>query len=344
MPFVLYCKPNCTKVNGLLQRNNTLYTASDFIESGFLFASFDGNSNVIMPDKESDKILFEKELFTVTSQKDEMQRIDLNTKKNFENLVQSGIEAINNDFFKKIVLSRKETVSLQTFDLLETFQKLLQLYPSAFVYCFYHPKIGTWLGASPEQLVRSDGKSFETVALAGTQKDTGADKIEWQSKEQEEQQIVTDYIVGKLKNSTSDLKVSPPFSVKAGMLWHIKTTINAVLKEDTNLKHIVQLLHPTPAVCGLPKEKAKAFILKNEMYNRKYYTGYLGELTKVSKNDNLSSDLFVNLRCMEINGNSAHIYIGCGITKDSSPEKEWEESVNKALTMKRVLNNGAIKQ
>ena len=340
LPFVLYSKPNSDTVLGLLQQDDTLYSVSDFNERGFLFASFDGNSNVIIPEERSDKISFEKDFLAVKVLEDKIQEHNENTRDNFEKLVQSGIEAINANYFKKIVLSRKESVSLVKFDLLDTFQKLLQLYPSAFVYCFYHPKIGTWLGASPEQLVRSNGKNFETVSLAGTQKDRGSGEIEWQPKEQEEQQIVTDYIVAKLQSVASNLKVSQPYSMKAGMLWHIKTKINAFFTNDSNLQQIVQLLHPTPAVCGLPKEEAKAFILKNEMYDRRYYTGFLGELNseEISDSLGLGSDLFVNLRCMEIEGNVAHIYIGCGITKDSVAVKEWEESKNKSLTMKRVLN------
>jgi isochorismate synthase len=338
LPFVVYCKPNSSKVLGLLQQDDRLYSTSDFKESGFLFASFDGNLKAMIPEGLSDPIIFDKDFTPFNTKDSKIEHQNRSDKKNFEELVQSGIDAITSNNFKKVVLSRKETVSLNEFDLLGTFQRLLQLYPTAFVYCFFHPKIGTWLGATPEQLIQSNGKSFQTVSLAGTQKDLGVTPIKWQAKEQEEQQFVTDYIVDKLKNKVSDCMVSAPFNVKAGLVWHIKTTINAVFKIDTNLKQIVELLHPTPAVCGLPTEEAKAFILKKEGYNRKFYTGFLGELNSKDLNNASTSDLFVNLRCMEIEGNQAHIYIGCGITKDSIPEKEWEESLNKSVTMKRVLS------
>jgi isochorismate synthase len=338
LPFVVYCKPNSSKVVGLLQQDDRLYSTADFKESGFLFASFDGNSKVMIPEALSDRITFDKDFSGFEPEEKIIEHQNTSEKKNFEALVQLGIDAISKNNFKKVVLSRKETVSLNEFDLLEAFQRLLHLYPTAFVYCFFHPKIGTWLGATPEQLIQSDGKGFETVSLAGTQKDVGNTQIKWHSKEQEEQQFVTDYIVEKLKNKVSDCMVSAPFNVKAGLVWHIKTTINAVFNTDTNLKQIVELLHPTPAVCGLPKEDAKAFILKKEGYDRKFYTGFLGELNSKDVNNASTSDLFVNLRCMEIDGNQAHIYIGCGITKDSVPEKEWEESLNKSVTMKRVLS------
>ena len=132
--------------------------------------------------------------------------------------------------------------------------------------------------------------------------------------------------------------VSEPYSIKAGSIWHIKTDISGVLNEDSNLEEVVNTLHPTPAVCGLPKKKAKAFIIENENYERTFYTGFLGELNSSFAYNAVSSDLYVNLRSMQIKENTANLYIGCGITKESIPENEWEESVNKSMTMKRVLN------
>jgi isochorismate synthase len=73
---------------------------------------------------------------------------------------------------------------------------------------------------------------------------------------------------------------------------------------------VISVLHPTPAVCGLPKQEAKDFILENEGYDRKYYTGFLGELNKEAFNkETLKSDLYVNLRCMKIKDNQAHLYV-----------------------------------
>jgi isochorismate synthase len=72
------------------------------------------------------------------------------------------------------------------------------------------------------------------------------------------------------------------------------------------------------------------FILKNEGIRQEYYTGFLGELNKEGFNkDTLKSDLYVNLRCMKIIKDQAHLYMGCGITKDSNPRKEWRASTNR---------------
>jgi isochorismate synthase len=341
LPFVLYCKPNSDSVIGLLQSNDVLYTVVDFSESGFVFASFDGNQKYYIPEKDSDTIHFviEKEIKSETEM--EISVPNSESKVFFETLVKNGIQAIEKKQFKKVVLSRKETVTLTEFDLIITFKKLVQLYPVAFVYCFFHPKVGLWIGATPEQLVKVDGGIFKTMALAGTQKNTDKEEVKWHDKEKEEQQFVTDYIVSELNKVSDDLLVSKPHSVKAGSIWHIKTDISGQLNSTTNLEEVIRLLHPTPAVCGLPKQESKDFIVENEDYDRTFYTGFLGELNTSSATDKRSSDLFVNLRCMSIDEDfdsaQANLYMGCGITKDSIPEKEWEESVNKSMTMKKVL-------
>mgnify|MGYP003945639489 FL=1 len=287
----------------------------------------------MIPEKESEIIttVFQKKEIVI--QEKERHLSDEAAQRQFENLVKKGIQAIENHEFKKVVLSRKESLNLMDFDVITAFESLVQLYPTTFVYCFYHPKVGTWLGATPEQLVKANESEFKTIALAGTQKDTGSNEVVWLKKEQEEQQFVTDYIVEKLKNVASELLVSKPYSLKAGSIWHIKTDISGTLNSSSSLQQVIQLLHPTPAVCGFPKDKSKAFILENEKYDRTFYTGFLGELNIGDK-----TDLFVNLRCMQIDKAKAHLFMGCGITKDSIPEKEWEESINKSMTMKKILN------
>ena len=333
LPFVLYKKPKDSNIIGLFQKNDTVFSVNDFTEKGFVFASFDGSKTFLIPENESEIVsaIFQKKEITILEKNQDVPNEA--AKNQFETLVAKGIQAIENNEFKKVVLSRKESLNLVDFDLITAFEKLVQLYPTAFVYCFYHPKIGTWLGATPEQLLKANDTQFQTIALAGTQKETGSNEVIWPKKEQEEQQFVTDYIVEKLKEVASEVLVSKPFSFKAGSIWHIKTDISGTLNSGSSLQKVIQLLHPTPAVCGFPKEQSKEFIIENENYNRNFYTGFLGEL-----NIKNQTDLFVNLRCMEIDEAQAHLFMGCGITKDSIPEKEWEESKNKSATMKRILD------
>ena len=338
LPFVLYCKPNSDRIVGLFQNNDHLYFLENFNETGFVFAPFDGDAIPYIPQKYSD-VLVEKvtvsdfyvETITTDSTDEQAKNI-------FEGLVRKGLEAIENNQFQKVVLSRKELVDLIDYDLETVFKKLIYNYPSAFNYCFYHPKIGIWFGATPEQFLKLNQKSMQTVALAGTQVAGNSDKINWNEKEKVEQQLVTDFITSGLVGKVNKLVVSSPYSVKAGNLWHIKTDITATLKSKKAIAEIMIALHPTAAVCGLPKEAAKAFILENEEFDREYYSGFLGELNiDFATFRTQQTDLFVNLRCMKIVGKSAELFVGCGITKDSIPADEYNETVNKSMTMRRVL-------
>ena len=338
LPFVLYCKPNSDRIVGLFQKNDHLYFLENFKETGFVFAPFDGDAIPYIPQKYSD-VLVEKVTISdfyvetiITDSTDEQ------AKNTFESLVRKGLEAIKNNQFQKVVLSRKELVDLIDYDLETVFKKLIYNYPSAFNYCFYHPKIGIWFGATPEQFLKLNQKSLQTVALAGTQVEGVSDKINWNEKEKEEQQLVTDFITSGLVGKVNKLVVSSPYSVKAGNLRHIKTDITSTIKSKKAISEIILALHPTAAVCGLPKEAAKAFILENEKYDREYYSGFLGELNiDLATFRTAQSDLFVNLRCMKIKGKVAELFVGCGITAASIPGDEFLETVNKSMTIKRVL-------
>jgi isochorismate synthase len=96
---------------------------------------------------------------------------------------------------------------------------------------------------------------------------------------------------------------------------------------------MLNLLHPTSAVCGTPKEAALAWILQTEKHERELYSGYLGPINLASE-----THLFVNLRTVKIRGENAYYFAGCGITEDSIPEKEWQETQMKCQTLQRVIN------
>jgi len=214
---------------------------------------------------------------------------------------------------------------------------LLVTYPSAFKYVMYHPEIGFWMGATPEQLVKVEDGVLSTVSLAGTQLNREGANIIWNEKEKQEQQIVTDYIVSNLKPFSNQIVVDEPQTFKAGGLVHIKSDIRAQIDLD-NLDKIIEALHPTPAVCGFPKVAALQFIVENEGYDRSFYAGFLGEWQKDYKTFKENQfDLYVNLRCLSYKNQELNVYVGCGITKGSVPEKEYIETANKAMTMKRIV-------
>jgi isochorismate synthase len=327
LPFVLYVFPNQKTICGIFQKDNSIHDFKG--QSGFVFASFDDDKKYVIPLESSDFIEDEFS-FDSTDQTEILMNYSENEKKHFEDSVQKAVNSIQKGDFEKVVLSRKIEIEKKV-DLTEIFLRLVNRYPTAFRSLFYHPQIGCWMGATPEQLIKVENNLFETVSLAGTYQKSSFKN--WSAKEIHEQQIVTDYILDNLHKEVLSLKVSEPFTVEAGSLVHLKTIISGEVHSIENTKNIIQNLHPTPAVCGFPKEKALQFINENEGYDRKFYTGYLG----LWNEEEASANLFVNLRCLEVEENKINIYVGCGITGESNPEKEFFETEHKSQIMKSIL-------
>ena len=354
LPFVVYKKPLEHKLGLFIQNDKELITLSTFREQGFVFAPFQNTKNtVLIPGA---PVYIENfDLDFDISEPSTKEVVDENQKSKHTALVSKAIEEIKKSDLQKVVLSREQSIPLEKSNPINLFKKLITKYTTAFVYLWHHPQVGTWLGATPETLFTLKGRSFETMALAGTQYYNGALNVNWGAKEQEEQQLVTDEIVTKLKPfQLTNFKVYERESYRAGNLLHLRTRISGSFPTAVaDLKELVKALHPTPAVCGYPRDLAKEFILNNELHQRNYYTGYLGELNILEDNsrkrnprnvENLayktlrkSTQLYVNLRCMQYKEKQALVYVGGGITKDSNPEQEWDETVNKAQTIASIL-------
>jgi isochorismate synthase len=328
LPFVIYAKPNEAILNGIFQKDAILNEFES--QSGFVFASFYNEINVVFPLSDSEILHEEITLAIEESSIQSDNKSDENIKVSFENLVQKAVSEIEKGTFEKVVLSRKIEVS-QSVDVIKSYRNLLKKYPTAFRYLWFHPKVGLWMGATPEQLAKIKNNTFETVALAGTQ--VFSEKIIWKEKEIVEQQLVTEYIKNRTESLVEDLKISDSYTQKAGNLIHLKSDISGKLKQNISEIDLISALHPTSAVCGMPLIEARNFILKNEDYNRKYYSGFLGEFQMQDQ-----TNLFVNLRCCEIESQKTFVYIGCGITKDSQAVKEFIETENKSKTILSVLS------
>ncbi|WP_186756323.1 chorismate-binding protein [Echinicola salinicaeni] len=251
------------------------------------------------------------------------------SKETFINFVESGISAINAGEIAKVVPSRVKKVKPKAdFDLVKTFLDLCKAYPNTFVNFFHIPDIGTWLGATPEILIKTEGKHFYTMALAGTQKAQGDNPIKnaaWTQKEIEEQALVSRYIVNNFKKiRLREYEENGPKTVLAGNLLHLRSDFRVDM-EATNFPQLgavmLKLLHPTSAVCGTPKDKAMDFIQKHERFDRSFFSGFIGPV-----NIENQTSIYVNLRTAQILNGEVILYAGAGVTEDSNPEKEWEET------------------
>lgn len=334
LPFVVYSLPDSESVAAMMQSSNKLYTVGKLEENGFILAPFYYKDNaVLIPENDSNGIQT-----TLVRTEIDLTPVALaepnNEKDAYIKLLDKTVDAIEKKIAKKIVLARQKDFPLKDFSIEKLIKQLFSVYPTAFRYVWYHPKTGIWCGATPETLVQVKNNSFKTMSLAGTQSFSGKEHVAWGLKELDEQQLVTDAITTSLQRVTSVLKVSNPYTHRAGSLLHLRTDITGILKKGkATLTTIAAALHPTPAVCGSPQKAAREFILENEADKREFYTGFLGP---ISLNGD-SASIMVNLRCMKIEDGIARIFVGGGITLGSHSLDEWKETQNKMQTMLQVL-------
>jgi isochorismate synthase len=349
-PFVLYRKPREAQVTGIFQKDDGLHLLTDFRESGFVFAPFQSDAPTLC--LQPDIVLHtESPRPTPTKNRTVAEAFDPGPGQEHQMLVRRAINAMGESDLQKVVLSTCFQVPLAQGPL-AIFEQLLALYAEAFCYLWYHPSIGLWLGATPEILVSVRGSRLTTMSLAGTLPLVAGKEPNWTTKEIAEQNMVTGYIKQVLKERMTDLQTGPLETVQAGSLWHLRTRLFGT-HAPQDLGTIVQALHPTPAVCGLPAGAAKAFLDGHEGYPREFYTGYLGELNltvekaphatrrntehKAYRSRMNTTNLYVNLRCMQIKDDRAYIYVGGGITAASDPALEWQELCQKSRTILNAL-------
>ncbi len=326
-PFVVFANPNESILKGYFQKNGISEVFEN--QSGFVFAPFLKEEVFVISEKNS--LYLETPIDAYSSTTSSISVEDsLENHKHFEKIIASAKQEIHNNTFKKVVLSRKIELEAKV-DLERTFLSILENYKNTFRYLLYHPKFGIWTGATPERLLEVNDNRFKTVALAGTQ--LFSNDLHWQTKEKQEQQYVTDFIVSQLEPLATELIIGSPETIQAGNIAHIKTKIEGTSKDSSTTIAIINALHPTPAVCGSPQKDAKEFILENENYDREFYTGFLGPISS----NGTSASIMVNLRCMKIQDDVARIFVGGGITSASIPDDEWKETQNKMQTMLQVL-------
>jgi isochorismate synthase len=366
--FALWQLPNTQTKNLIISFTSThpANTSLEELSEGFIFSPFDKQRPVHFLKADlsfsfSNGILTEPKNPQEISSQNWLQNVDSKTnvekvihhfpnrkplgsavdKKDFEQIIQTSIEQIESGIFEKIVPSRSKSIELpDSFDPIEAFQKLCNTYPNAMVSFISIPKVGTWLGATPELLVCVENQHiFKTVALAGTkiyQEGINVKNVAWTQKEIEEQALVSRYIINNFKKiRLREFEEHGPKTVVAGNLMHLKTEFSVDMKA-TNFPQLgsvmLNLLHPTSAVCGMPLETSLEFLQQHEGYDREFYSGYLGP---VNINNNIN--IFVNLRCMQLFEGQAIVYAGAGVTADSVPEHEWEETEMKLDTLLNVI-------
>ena len=254
--------------------------------------------------------------------------------------------ALSQGRFGKLVLARRCNVPGKGHISPENlFLDACQRYPRMMIALVSSAQSGTWLMATPETLLRGDGKEWHTMALAGTMQLSAEEQMnfdlpignrgtqpQWSAKNCAEQQLVADYLDSKLKLYAEKVVQQPTHTVRAGNLVHLRSDFTFTLPSTEKLGTLLENLHPTPAVCGLPKEEARNFILENESAPREYYSGFMGPLCMEGE-----THLYVALRCMRLFPQCHVLYAGGGLLPESIVENEWRETEQKMETMKLCI-------
>ena len=247
------------------------------------------------------------------------------SKEEFTTTVMLAQHEMRSGSLEKVVLARSKHIK-QEVEPLEIFERAVELHPNSYVYLV---DLGweQWVGASPELLIQYNGEILETMALAGTVRSDES----FGPKEVEEQQMVESFIEQKLEllGLTTGMKterVELPF----GQLKHLQTRY-MVKASPLQALDAVKHLHPTSAVCGLPRDKSFQFIQDYEALDRAFYSGITGLVNKHS------ATFFVNLRCMRILNDEVELFAGAGVTAASDPEKEWDEIEQKLSSIEELI-------
>lgn len=360
LPFVVYRLPNQKYFNCLIGSDIRQINNEDLssIADGFLVSTYEGDqyfiNNGIRLNSQDQEISISTtwptqiSLDLIGEVKEAWEPYVLDNsvvdilQEEYIQQVKHCISEINGSELIKVVTSRTKRVILpKGQELIETFTSLCDTYNNAFVSLLSTPMLGTWLGASPETLIEVDDNGiFRTMSLAGTQKFTDElplHALPWTQKEIEEQAMVSRYIINRFKEiRLREFEEVGPRTVKAGNLVHLCTTftVDTIATDYDDLgSTMLKLLHPTSAVCGMPKPLAKALIKSLEKHQRKLYSGYLGPV-----NMKEGSHIYVNLRCMEVLKNEAILYAGAGVTAYSNPEDEWLETELKCNTLLNIIH------
>lgn len=243
--------------------------------------------------------------------------------------IQEATARIEEGHLRKVVLAQALTASLaEPIAPSDVLVRLGDSYPDCFQFLFEPATGGTFFGATPERLVSVDGRTIETEALAGsigrgetTEEDEWlADQLRQSDKNTHEHDIVVETIHEQLAPFASEITTGARQVRKLANVQHLQTPIKADLDEEYHVLELVEALHPTPAVGGLPPERALETIRETEVFDRGWYAAPVGWL------DGEGNGTFsVAIRSAVARGRQATLFAGAGIVADSDPDEEYDE-------------------
>ena len=343
LSFVIYKMPRQTSWHFVMQTQGEVEELSDLSglngKAGYVIAPFEQTATcpILLLRPDSDELPTLEELNSrAYDSKHRATYQDESSQEMFDSY-QSSFDCfmapLRRGEAQKLVLSRRHVI-LQEDELspAKAFEQACLTNPNAYVYLLHTTRTGTWLGSTPELILSGNQSAWHTVALAGTKPIVNGTEQPWDSKNKQEQEYVAQYVKAQLEHYGVDPTVKGPIDISAGKVTHLVSHFDFEMEDRSRLGDLLKLLHPTPAVCGTPKEYAFQFITGQEPHSREYYSGFVGQLDPQGQ-----TNLYVNLRCMHIEDRCCTLYAGGGLLATSKLQEEWSETENKMQTMKALL-------
>lgn len=259
--------------------------------------------------------------------------------------VQAAVDKIKADAeLKKVVLARKVTAVFDgTVSSDRVLRRLDEGQPDSFVFSM-EAMDSCFLGASPERLVKKRSQTVLTTCLAGSTARGATEQEDAELAEEllhdDKNRIEHDYVVQMIRQEMQSMCRSvavpdAPVVMKVRDIQHLYTPVVGKANEEDSILRFVETLHPTPALGGLPGEKALGVIRDLEEMDRGFYAAPVGWMD-YRKN----GEFAVAIRSGLIVQNEAFLYAGCGVVPDSNPETELDETNMKLRPMLRAIGGG----
>lgn len=259
--------------------------------------------------------------------------------------VAGALRALETGALNKVVLARSERLSApegQRFDPIATAWALRAQQPGCTTWCVSLPEGGAFVGASPEELARVEGRTLRTVALAGTrrrepdhQEDAAlAAELLGSGKDRQEQLFVAQAILAALEGQVEAVELGEqPQVARFAQVQHLRTPIQARLREGVSPFELLARLHPTPAVGGLPRLEALDWLSQCEGLDRGWYSGPIGWV-----GGERQAAFVVALRSALLQGAQGLAFAGCGLVPGSTADAEWGETLEKLQAVRGALS------
>jgi menaquinone-specific isochorismate synthase len=243
--------------------------------------------------------------------------------------VEAAVERIRRGTLRKVVLAGALTVDLrEELSVPSVYERLSATYPDCFRFLVAPEGGGHFFGATPERLISRDGRTVRTEALAGsTGRGDTPEEDEWlaselqgSEKDRHEHDLVVETIKTQLSPYATSISTGDRTVRRLATVQHLQTPVTAELAEDDHVLSLVEALHPTPAVGGLPPDEALETIKDAEAFDRGWYASPVGWFDAEG-----DGTFAVAIRSAVATDRRATLFAGNGIVSDSDPDREWDE-------------------